>query len=261
MENLVRITRIKREAFYQDLIELNEQKKKRLMEPQLPLLKLSKHVAERTVTPQDEPVPECVTCGVCCAYLLFVPVSLKDSERLSEFIELTLDDSDAEIAVDRVLPRNAETGHCANLAGTLGEQIGCTIYADRPQVCHDFDAGSDRCHEYRRIYGLEPRLTDMEIVSALCRLESIERKEPILDVRIVEAGTFSRCSFSPEDAESSESSESVELKIVVFLEDEVPHEIHRFEAGREIWFETDFLSLSLAEAKELIASASGARVI
>ncbi|MEP7212947.1 MAG: YkgJ family cysteine cluster protein [Acidobacteriota bacterium] len=261
MENLVRITRIKREAFYQDLIELNERKKKRLIDPQLPLLKLSKYIAERTVTPQDAPVPECVTCGVCCAYLLFVPVSLTDSERLSEFVELTLDDSDAEIAVDRVLSRNAETGHCSNLAGTLGEQIGCTIYNERPQVCHDFDAGSDRCHEYRRIYGLEPRLTDMEIVTAICSLESIEIKERILDVRIVEAGAFSRCSFSADEPESGASSESVQLKIVVYLEDEIPHEIHRFEAGREIWFETDFLSLSLAEAKELIASASGARVI
>jgi hypothetical protein len=101
----------------------------------------------------------------------------------------------------------------------------------------------------------------MEIISALCSLESIERKERILDVRIVEAGTLTRCCFSADEPDSGASSESVELKIVVFLEDEVPHEIHRFEAGREIWFETDFLSLSLAEAKELIASASGARVI
>src|SRR5829696_4971814 len=116
MEKPVRITRIKREAFYQDLIERNELKKKRIARPQLPLLKLSIYADKRKVTPASEPVPECVTCGVCCAYLLFVPVTLKDSERLNEFVELTLDNCETEIAVDRVLPRNADSGHCINLA-------------------------------------------------------------------------------------------------------------------------------------------------
>lgn len=254
MESLVRITRIEREAFYQNLIEQSERKQARVQEPQLPLLKLSKYLAERSVTAPAVEVPECVTCGVCCAYPLFVPVSLKDSERLNEMVELTLADGKTEIAVDRILPRDPGTGHCANLAGTLGEQIGCTIYSDRPKVCHDFEAGSDRCHEYRRIYGLEPRLSQMEIISALCRIESIEKKQRIVDARVVHAETISHFSFSVHELAAA-ASESVQLKIVVFLEDdEAPHEIHRFDPAREIWFESDFLSLNLAEAKELVAS-------
>ncbi|HMJ08266.1 MAG TPA: YkgJ family cysteine cluster protein, partial [Pyrinomonadaceae bacterium] len=254
MEQLVRITRLPRKAFYQNLLELNEKKKQRTLEPQLPLLKLSKYVSERTVTARDVPVPDCVSCGACCAYLLFVPVSRADSERLNEFVEITLDDSEHQIAIDRVLPRNAESGHCVNLSGTLGEQAGCTIYAERPKVCHDFDAGSDRCHEYRRIYGLEPRLTDTEIEQALGRLEAVEDKERIFEVQFVEAGTVSRYSFTFGDEESETQSESVQLKIFVFLEDEAPREIHTFDPAEETWFESDFLSLSLAEAKQLIES-------
>ena len=253
MENLVRITRIKREAFYRELFELNEQKKKRLSEPQLPLLELSKYVGERTVTPKDAAIPDCVTCGLCCAYPLFVPVTFEESERLNAYVELTLDDSDAEIPIDRVLPRKPENGHCANLDGTLGERVACTIYHDRPQVCHDFDAGSDRCHEYRRIYGLEPQLTDSEIASAMSGLEVVEKKERIMDARIVEAGTVTHFSFSFGDEEGT-TTESLRLKIVVFLEDETSHEIHNFDPAEEIWFETDFVPLTLAEARELIAS-------
>src|SRR5678816_3802636 len=120
MEKPVRITRIKREAFYQDVIERNELKKKRIAQPQLPLSKRSIYADKRKVTPGDDPVPECVTCGVCCAYLLFVPVTLEDSERLSDYVELTLDGCETEIAVDRLLPRDPESGHCSNLVGTLG---------------------------------------------------------------------------------------------------------------------------------------------
>ena len=136
---------------------------------------------------------------------------------------------------------------------TLGERVACTIYENRPQVCHDFDAGSDRCHEYRRIYGLEPRLTESEIASALRSLERVEKKERIMDARIVEAGTVTHFSFSFGDEEGT-TTESVRLKIVVFLEDETSHEIHSFDPAEEIWFETDFVPLTLAEARELIAS-------
>jgi Fe-S-cluster containining protein len=179
---------------------------------------------------------------------------------LSELVELTLDNCEPEIAVDRVLPRQPENGHCVNLYGSPGEQIGCTIYEDRPQVCRAFDAGSDRCHEYRRIYGFEPRLTEMQIVTALCRIESVDRKERIVEARIVERERTTRFSFSAATGAVTEIG-SIELKIVVFLEDEIPHEIHRFDPENEIWFETDFLTLGLAEAKELIASRSTRELI
>jgi len=252
MEKPVSITRIRRDEFYQDLVERNVQKKKLLNEPQLPLLDLSKYVSERVVTPADAAQPECVTCGVCCAYALFVPVTREESERLGTYVELTLDDSDAEIPIDRVLPRQ-ENGNCSHLNGTLGDHVECSIYHERPQVCHDFDAGSDRCHEYRRIYGLEPQLTESEVAAAIRSLERVEKKERILEARIVEAGTLTSYSFSFGDEEAV-TTQSILLKIVVFLEDETSHEIHRFDPAEEIWFETDFVPLTLAEARELIAS-------
>src|SRR4051812_23692993 len=116
MEKLVRITRVPRETFYQDLLAQNELKKARTAEPQLPLLKLSKYLSERTATAKDVPVPECTTCGVCCSFLLYVPVSRADSGRLDEYVDIMLDSAEHEVVIDRVLPRNSETGSCVNLA-------------------------------------------------------------------------------------------------------------------------------------------------
>ncbi|MGI8811618.1 MAG: YkgJ family cysteine cluster protein [Pyrinomonadaceae bacterium] len=238
LENLVRITRIPREMFYQNLLELSDATKKDVQPPQLPLHMLSKFLSERVATLHDAPVPECTTCGACCALLLYVPVTMDDSLLLKEFVDVTLGDDDDAITIDRVLPRNIDNGYCTHLAGRLGDEIGCTIYRERPKVCRDFEAGSDRCHEYRRVYGFEQQLNDLEIAVALNGLFGVERQERISEARIVEAD------------------ESGRLKIVVYIDNEAPHEIHEFDAAEEKWFEGEFLSLTMPESKELIAARS-----
>ena len=191
MPGLVQIERLTKRDFHSRISELNEQKKKRVLESQLPLELLSKYISERRVTDASMPVPECVTCGLCCSFPLIVPVTLGDSERLTSYCDILLDDSEHEIVVDRVLPRG-DDGRCVNLHGTFGQEIGCTIYKDRPHVCHDFDAGSDRCHAYRRMYGFEPPLPDREVAIALERLAERERPIFIEDAVIVHDATIHR---------------------------------------------------------------------
>jgi hypothetical protein len=41
------------------------------------------------------------------------------------------------------------------------------------------------------------------------------------------------------------------------LSGDEPHELHTFESGRESWFESDFLGLSLDEAKQLVSEQAG----
>ena len=259
MPGLVQIERLTKRDFHSRISELNEQKKKkRILESQLPLELLSKHISERIVTDASTPVPECVTCGLCCSFPLIVPVTLRDSERLKSYCDILLDDSEHEIVVDRVLPRG-EDGRCVNLRGTLGQEIGCTIYEDRPRVCRDFDAGSDRCHAYRRMYGFEPPLPEREVAIALERLQARERSVFIEDAVIVHDATIHRTVMTL-DHESDEQTVAVQLKIIVFLDDETPHELHSFESGKEVWFESEFLGLSFEEAKELISSRTSLQV-
>lgn len=254
MEHLVRITRMSRDAFYQNLVELDAKKRSQILEPQLPLLQLSKYFSERTVTPIETPVPECTACGACCSFPLMVPVSMADSEHLSDILEITLDDAASEIVVERVLPRNAETGTCMHLAGTVGIEIGCSIYQNRPHVCHDFDAGSDRCHEYRRMYGLEPRLSDIDAAAATERLLSVERVDRIIDAKIVTGDTVTSFGYTVGDGGSWTSSETTRLKILVCMRDCMPFEICDFDPAQETWLESDLLGLTRNEAEELIAA-------
>ncbi|HTM20170.1 MAG TPA: hypothetical protein VL172_06680, partial [Kofleriaceae bacterium] len=43
---------------------------------------------------------------------------------------------------------------CAALTGDLATRFHCTIYADRPQTCRDFELGGDHCLTARRRVGL-----------------------------------------------------------------------------------------------------------
>jgi hypothetical protein len=166
-----------------------------------------------------------------------------------------LDDSDEDIVVDRMLPRT-EDGRCVNLEGTLGIKIGCRIYEERPHVCRDFDAGSDRCHEYRRMFDIENQLTQDEVEMASKLLQQQERPELIEDVSIVSNGKIERSSYNVADGKV-EYTTAEQLSIVAFLSGDEPHELHTFESGRESWFESDFLGLSLDAAKQLVSEQAG----
>ena len=255
MAELVQIERIRKRDFTARVLDLIEKKKVLCKDSQLPLELLSLKLSERTATDKDEPVPDCVTCGVCCSFALIVPVSYRDSERLTSYCDILLDDVEDELVIDKALPRGRE-GRCVNLSGELGQRIGCEIYPDRPQVCHDFDVGSDRCHEYRRMYGIEPRLSDAEAAAAEERLRARIKPVVIEDVSIVSVGKIERSSYSMADGKV-ENSVAEQLAIVAFLETDEPHELHTFEYGKERWLESDLLGLSIEDALKRIKEQAG----
>lgn len=253
MQNLTQIQRLSKTAYYDHIRELNERKKILFSEPDLSLEKLSKRFAERIVTTASMPVPDCLTCGLCCAYALCVPVRRDDLTAPEKYWELTMDQSASKIVINRFLKRDDIT--CDFLGGKLGETVGCQIYESRPQACHDFEAGSDRCHAYRRMYGLESPLTEEEIRIAGERLETnpLERKTDyvlIHEDEIIEKAFF-------DEGKISSRTETHLLKIYGFFGDETPVELHAYNPAEESWFENDFLALSFDETQELIASRKG----
>jgi len=89
---------------------------------------------------------DCQACGACCSYKATWPILKRDrSDAVNIPPELVRDD----------LPLLRCTGaRCNALSGTVGQNVGCTIYEARPAACRAFKAGSALCIEARAALGL-----------------------------------------------------------------------------------------------------------
>ena len=116
-------------------------------------------------------VPDCLTCGACCAFFHQIVVLDCDStpRRLTWAV---WDAADISGPKTRWLRREPDRGHCIAFAGRVGERAGCAIYELRPRSCRAFEAGSDRCRAVRRAYGLEPPLSEPEQIEYTKSLEA-----------------------------------------------------------------------------------------
>ena len=92
----------------------------------------------------SERVPDCLDCGGCCAWSETWPVLMgpRDGEGIPDDL------------IDFDNGRMQSWGHrCAALEGELGVKVGCSVYANRPLVCREFQAGSADCLMVRRKFG------------------------------------------------------------------------------------------------------------
>jgi Fe-S-cluster containining protein len=93
--------------------------------------------------------PDCKSCGACCA----------TSSRWPRF---TVEDEGQIARIPPALIAADESGmrcigaRCSALAGEVGRQTACTIYAVRPDVCRACMPGDPECHFARRAWGLPP---------------------------------------------------------------------------------------------------------
>lgn len=253
MEKPVQITRLPKSRFYEKIFEIDE--RQRRVPPQIPLSRLSKSVSERVVTDRSAPIPDCIPCGACCVYGLVIPIERRAPEPLERYVEVTLDDA-PEVVVERVFERNERDGRCSNLVGEVGTEIGCTVYADRPQICRDFDAGSDRCFGHRRMYGIDPPLGDDELAEALKKLDAQPQPVKIRGIEIKLASkslAFDRTAADP----ARQMVEVLKLTIVAHMSDGEIKEIHTYDPAQESWYEHELEGLTLDAALERIEQAKG----
>jgi Fe-S-cluster containining protein len=248
MDPLVQITRYSRSEFNDLISGMNAAHRSQLLKEQMPLADASPYRSTSVTERSRHAIPDCVTCGVCCSLPLVVSVPRGDEERLDEYWDITVED----VTVDRVIGRDLETGRCINLEGTLGEKIACRIYETRPNTCRIFDAGSDRCYEYRRMYGIDPQLTEEEL------------KRDSRPIKRTQSGCISDCSIDLESEQVSmgfaENGEMVTtstklMRITVGLDRDKsePHELYQYDASQEEWHENEFLGLTIEDANLLIA--------
>ncbi len=248
MENPVQITRLSKGRFYETIFEIDE--RQRRIQPQILLSQLSKLVSERVITDADVPIPDCVPCGACCVYGLVIPINRREPEPLERYVEVMLDEVPG-LVVERVFERDPADGRCVNMEGEVGVRIGCTVYPDRPQICRDFDAGSDRCFGYRRMYGIDPPISEVELAIALEKLNSKPRPIKILGIEINLASksmAFDRTAADPDKM----MVEVLDLRIVAHMSDGEIKEIHKFDPAKESWYEHELEGLSLNAALAMI---------
>jgi Fe-S-cluster containining protein len=238
---ITRQNKIAENEFYPMIVAMYEQIWQNLLPPQVIPKGLSVRRSGNVITPPDAPVPDCLSCGACCAAMLCVGVRPSEDERLSgeEYWDITIEAREGEITVDRYLRRDPETLVCAFLNIADGEPTFCKIYERRPQMCHDFDAGSDKCHALRRAYGIEPFLSLDEMSEALEKLDHKPEKsapsETIREVKFVET-------------------ETGELQILAYLNNGSTKVIHVFSPQNEVWRQFEFDALTLPQAASLVDS-------
>jgi Fe-S-cluster containining protein len=254
VKGVVQITRFSKSEYLEHIRLLDERKPELMFEPQLPLGRMTKRRSENVVTDAADAVPDCVTCGVCCSFALVVPAGKTESHMLPAYWEIYPDDAPEQPPIMRIMPRDAENGHCVNLDGEIGKKVGCSVYGDRPAACRDFEAGSDRCREYRRMYGIEPQLSENEAAAFSAKLEQTPAKGVISYAAIIVDWISTVSTASADDPETTKMTKRSQLKIVAFVdEDETPHQMHSYDPAEETWFEEEFLGMSVDDAKEMIS--------
>ena len=223
--------------FWQMFSALDSRKWQNLLPSQLPIEDLPTKRAKNFVTPADAPIPDCLTCGACCTFLFAVAVKPTDDVPPETIWNLT--NESGEIIIDSYLKRDAETLFCTFLKSEADGKMPCDIYAQRPQTCRMFEAGSDKCHALRRIYGFEPFLTVQEMFDARQILKAKESAavspNTIRDVKIVKV-------------------ETGDCEIIAEMQNGASQTIHTFDPNRESWRQFQFCGSTLSQAKELIAS-------
>ena len=105
---------------------------------------------------------DCQACGACCSNLpanraqgVAYWVELSPRDRLLERRDLVR----KHVTYDRHgVPhlRMAHDGSCLALRGTIGDEVTCAIYADRPSPCRRVQAGDESCERSRAAFGLAP---------------------------------------------------------------------------------------------------------
>lgn len=99
----------------------------------------------------------CQACGACCAAYR-VQFSVYELDEAGGSVPAALTET-----VNGCTSRMRGTGEvpirCVALSGTVGADVGCTIYHQRPAPCRELTAGSHACDKARARHGL-PALGD-----------------------------------------------------------------------------------------------------
>ena len=98
----------------------------------------------------------CMVCGACCDG--GVDMDFAEQQVPPSFVALDWSEGGGHVfRKTRVKDGSGPARkQCAALVGTIGEQVRCEIYANRPRLCCIFPVGCPECNDARSDYGLDP---------------------------------------------------------------------------------------------------------
>ena len=101
---------------------------------------------------------DCRTCGACCAGTGEAPFALPITRAEARQLPRDVLGGDPHIPSlpqhRRSLRAAPDANRCAALKGAIGESCSCRVYANRPEVCRVFPAGSPHCLAARAALGV-----------------------------------------------------------------------------------------------------------
>jgi Fe-S-cluster containining protein len=120
------------------------------------------------------PQNPCQTCGACCAHFRISFYWSEADPQLGGTVPVAMtqkvdDFRSCMKGTDQKQPR------CIALAGTIGADVNCTIYENRPTPCRDFGvdwvdgvlmyipSDLDRCTRARAKFGLPPLMANPDL--------------------------------------------------------------------------------------------------
>jgi len=104
---------------------------------------------------------DCRRCGICCTSLTwedtYVNVTPQDEKLLGKrYVRLNVINGEVRTrpTVNKAGPlKGAEDCRCVSLRGSIGKQVGCSIYEKRPDVCRKaLKPGDRQCIAVRRMF-------------------------------------------------------------------------------------------------------------
>jgi hypothetical protein len=108
----------------------------------------------------DDQLHPCQKCGACCSMYRVTFRSIETHEdSFGVPADLTVKVSPETSAMKF---NNPKSQRCVALKGSIGKNVGCSIYDNRPSPCRNFKASFEdgtqnpRCDEARAVMGLQP---------------------------------------------------------------------------------------------------------
>lgn len=103
---------------------------------------------------RSEPVTQspCQACGACCASFR---VSFYWAEAATNAIPQELTEQ-VNATVSCMAGTNSKTPRCGALQGTVGQDLSCRIYPQRPSPCREVQPGDEQCNRARSRHGMAP---------------------------------------------------------------------------------------------------------
>lgn len=97
---------------------------------------------------------DCQRCGACCAHfrVSFYWAEADDAPGGTVPVALT---RQVTPQLRCMAGTERKPSRCVALAGEVGQQVGCAIYALRASTCREVQPGDAQCHRARTAHGLE----------------------------------------------------------------------------------------------------------